>query len=163
MKCLLTGATGFLGANVVFELVRAGHTVRALGLPGSETRYIRDHCEEIFFGDVTSWEDVDAAVSGVDAVIHAAGDTSFWKRNFARQRAVNVDGSVTPCCYLRPDMGDAYVMGNVFKTPFVEVWRGERYRAFRERMQRDRSAMPVCGTCRGGTHDLLVATEEVKA
>ena len=94
MKCLLTGATGFLGANIVFELVRAGHTVRAFGLPGSETRYIRDHCEEIFFGDVTSWEDVDVAVSGVDAVIHAAGDTSFWKRNFARQRAVNADGPV---------------------------------------------------------------------
>ncbi len=94
MKCLLTGATGFLGANIVQELVRTGHQTRAFGLPGSETRYIRDHCEELVFGDVTSPEDVDAAVSGVDAVIHAAGDTSFWKRNYARQRAVNVDGSV---------------------------------------------------------------------
>src|SRR4029079_12447050 len=47
---------------------------------------------------------------------------------------VNVDGSVTPCCYLRPDMGDAFVMGNVFETEFLAIWRGERYRAFRAAM-----------------------------
>jgi radical SAM protein with 4Fe4S-binding SPASM domain len=73
---------------------------------------------------------------------------------------VNVDGSVTPCCYLRPDMGDAFVMGNVFETSFVEIWRGEKYRAFRASMLSGRESMPVCNTCRGGTHD-LVATEEV--
>jgi radical SAM protein with 4Fe4S-binding SPASM domain len=74
---------------------------------------------------------------------------------------VNVDGSVTPCCYLRPDMGEQYVMGNVFETPFQEIWRGERYQALRAAMLDDRSKMPVCGTCRGGTHDLYAAIEEV--
>ncbi len=76
---------------------------------------------------------------------------------------VNVDGSVTPCCYLRPDMGDAFVMGNVFETPFDEIWGGERYRAFRAAMLAGRSAMPVCMNCRGGTHDLFAAIEEVAA
>jgi radical SAM protein with 4Fe4S-binding SPASM domain len=75
---------------------------------------------------------------------------------------INVDGSVTPCCYLRPDMGEAFVMGNVFESSFAEIWRGARYRSFRERMLADRAAMPVCGTCRGGTHDLLAAVEDVK-
>ncbi len=75
---------------------------------------------------------------------------------------INVDGSVTPCCYLRPDMGPQFVMGNVFATPFREIWRGAPYRAFRESMLRDRAAMPVCARCRGGTHDLLAAVEEVK-
>ena len=74
---------------------------------------------------------------------------------------INVDGSVTPCCYLRPDMGDAFVMGNALTTPFAQIWRGERYRAFRAQMLAGREAMPVCGTCRGGTHDLLAAVEEV--
>lgn len=74
---------------------------------------------------------------------------------------VNVDGSVTPCCYLRPDMGDQFVMGNVFETPFRAIWRGEKYRAFRARMLRDRGDMPVCNKCRGGTHDLVAAVEEV--
>jgi radical SAM protein with 4Fe4S-binding SPASM domain len=74
---------------------------------------------------------------------------------------VNVDGSVTPCCYLRPDMGDPFVMGNVFETPFPSIWRGEKYRAFRAAMLAGRAAMPVCDRCRGGTHDLLAAVEEV--
>ncbi len=76
---------------------------------------------------------------------------------------INVDGSVTPCCYLRPDMGEAFVMGNAFETPFVEIWRGAKYRAFRAAMLAGRRAMPVCGACRGGTHDLLAAVEEVGA
>ncbi|HQG32051.1 MAG TPA: SDR family oxidoreductase [Deltaproteobacteria bacterium] len=92
MKCLVTGATGFLGTNVVHELARAGYDVRAFGLPGSETRYIEDVCEEILFGDVTNPADVDSAVAGTDAVIHCAGDTSFWKRRFERQRKINVEG-----------------------------------------------------------------------
>lgn len=92
MKCLVTGATGFLGTNVVHELVNAGHSVRAFGLPGSETRYIKDACTDIVFGDVTNPTDVESAVAGTDAVIHCAGDTSFWKRNFERQRMINEDG-----------------------------------------------------------------------
>ena len=35
MKCLVTGATGFLGTNIVHELVKNGWQVRAFGLPGS--------------------------------------------------------------------------------------------------------------------------------
>ncbi|MBS2020018.1 MAG: glycosyltransferase [Deltaproteobacteria bacterium] len=76
---------------------------------------------------------------------------------------VNVDGSVTPCCYLRPDMGDEFVMGNVFEAPFTSIWRGERYRRFRERMLAGRASMPVCNKCRGGTHDLVAAVEEIRA
>jgi radical SAM protein with 4Fe4S-binding SPASM domain len=74
---------------------------------------------------------------------------------------VNVDGSVTPCCYLRPDMGEAFVMGNIFETPFKSIWRGEKYRAFRAQMLTDRGQMPICNKCRGGTHDLIAAVEEV--
>jgi radical SAM protein with 4Fe4S-binding SPASM domain len=76
---------------------------------------------------------------------------------------VNVDGSVTPCCYLRPDMGDEFIMGNVFETPFDEIWQGERYRAFREAMLDGRESMRVCNRCRGGTHDLFASIEEVTA
>jgi radical SAM protein with 4Fe4S-binding SPASM domain len=93
---------------------------------------------------------------GVTPNTHHAFCTMAWDHT-----VVNVDGSVTPCCYLRPDMGPEFVMGNVFETPFLSVWRGERYRRFREAMLAGRAGMPVCGTCRGGTHDLLVAVEAV--
>jgi radical SAM protein with 4Fe4S-binding SPASM domain len=74
---------------------------------------------------------------------------------------INVDGSVTPCCYLRPDMGDQFVMGNAFTTPFVEIWRGSRYQNFRAAMLAGRENMPICSTCRGGTHDLIASVEPV--
>lgn len=94
MRCLVTGATGFLGTNLVHELVRDGWTVRAFGLPGSETRYIDDLPVEIMLGDITNPADVDRAVAGMEIVFHVAGDTSFWKRNIARQRLINSQGPV---------------------------------------------------------------------
>ena len=96
------------------------------------------------------------AADGETPSVRHAFCTMAWDHT-----VINVDGSVTPCCYLRPDMGPEFVMGNALEAPFAEIWRGEKYRAFRAQMLTDRSAMPVCGTCRGGTHDLIAAVEEV--
>jgi len=41
MKCLVTGATGFLGTNIVHELLKDGWDVRAFGLPGSNVTYYK--------------------------------------------------------------------------------------------------------------------------
>src|SRR5438132_13074102 len=38
MKCFVTGASGFIGANLVRELLAEGHSVKALLRPGSDTR-----------------------------------------------------------------------------------------------------------------------------
>jgi uncharacterized protein YbjT (DUF2867 family) len=65
---LVTGGTGTLGTRVVAELVTRRHTVRVLsrragpGVDGA-TRWV---------GDVRTGEGLDAAVSGVDVVVHAA-------------------------------------------------------------------------------------------
>ncbi len=91
-KVLLTGATGFLGTNVTLKLVEQGFKVKALGLEDSSTKYIEKEGVEIVFGDVVIPEDVQKAVKDVDIVIHVAGDTSFWKKLFKRQRKINVDG-----------------------------------------------------------------------
>ncbi|MFA5786547.1 MAG: NAD-dependent epimerase/dehydratase family protein [Actinomycetota bacterium] len=92
MKCLVTGATGFLGTNLVHELVKREWEVRALGLPGSETKYIQELPVEIVFGDVTDPGDMKKHCRGAEVVFHVAGDTSFWKRLYERQRRVNVLG-----------------------------------------------------------------------
>src|SRR5437762_1495056 len=82
------------------------------------------------------------AADGETPSVRHAFCTMAWDHT-----VINVDGSVTPCCYLRPDMGPEFVMGNALEAPFAEIWRGEKYRAFRAQMLTDRSAMPVCGTC----------------
>ncbi|MHA1267521.1 MAG: NAD-dependent epimerase/dehydratase family protein [Candidatus Helarchaeota archaeon] len=91
-KVLVTGATGFLGTNLSLLLLERGYEVRAFGLPGSTTQYLEGQEVEFQFGDVTNQKDVEKAVEGVDIVIHCAGDTSFWKKLFKRQRAINIDG-----------------------------------------------------------------------
>ncbi len=95
MKILVTGATGFLGTNMVLEALSCGHEVRAFGLPGSSTRYIEKPRVELMFGDVSDPVAVKNAVQGVDTIVHVAGDTSFWKKRFARQRRTNVEGPRT--------------------------------------------------------------------
>jgi len=81
-KILVTGATGFLGTNITLKLLEQGFSVRAFGLEGSTTKYIEKEGVEIVFGDITIPQSIQKAVEGVDAIIHVAGDTSFWKKLF---------------------------------------------------------------------------------
>jgi len=92
--CLVTGATGFLGTNLVHELVKQGWKVRASGMHGSDTQYIEDLPIEFVFADITKADEVSNLVKDCDVVFHVAGDTSFWKKNFTRQRKINIDGAV---------------------------------------------------------------------
>jgi NADH dehydrogenase len=73
MRVLVTGATGFVGNEVVKELLARGHRVRALVRPGSEAKLqVRDRVGEVF-GDILDRETVFQAAQGCDAVIHLVG------------------------------------------------------------------------------------------
>ncbi len=79
-KVLVTGAGGFIGSNVVEELVSAGYDVRALvhyngrGDRGMLGRLSSDVLRsiEVLSGDVTDAAMVRSLVSGCDAVCHLA-------------------------------------------------------------------------------------------
>ena len=93
MKCLVTGANGFLGTNLVHELVREGWQVRASGRQPAPCRWIAGLPVDYVAADITDASRVQEIVSGCEVVFHVAGDTSFWKRRYASQRANNVDGT----------------------------------------------------------------------
>ena len=42
MKCFVTGASGFIGSNLVHELIARGHRVKALIRPESDLRALAD-------------------------------------------------------------------------------------------------------------------------
>jgi nucleoside-diphosphate-sugar epimerase len=89
----LTGGSGFLGQHLIRQLRAAGHAVRALARsPASRARVEAAGAKPVD-GDLDAAERLDDALTGVDAVFHAAADTSTWSRHNARQVAVNVDGS----------------------------------------------------------------------
>ncbi|MFG2352315.1 SDR family oxidoreductase [Streptomyces sp. NPDC048521] len=77
LRCLVTGATGYIGGRLVPELLAAGHRVRCLARsPGK----LRDHPwagdAEVVAGDVTDADSVAEAMRGVDVayyLVHALG------------------------------------------------------------------------------------------
>ena len=76
MRILVSGANGFLGQQVVKQLLERGYSVRALIRPtASEPAEWRDKVE-IFRADLRVHEDLVSAFDGIDAVIHAAAATS---------------------------------------------------------------------------------------
>ncbi len=93
MNILVTGASGFIGQNLVPRLVRLGHKVRSLGRSNSLPSTISDLNIEHFPGDITNREQIARAISGCDLVFHLAGLVSYRMSDQAKQQAVNVLGT----------------------------------------------------------------------
>ncbi len=90
----VTGAAGFVGLNLVEELLAQGWRVIALHRAGSELTYLRQLPAARAVGDVTDAASVRRAMpQDVDAVFHVAGDTSLWSQHNAEQDRVNIDGT----------------------------------------------------------------------
>ncbi|HAY22951.1 MAG TPA: nucleoside-diphosphate sugar epimerase [Desulfobacterales bacterium] len=73
MRVLVTGGTGFVGKEVVRQLLAHNHQVRCLVRPGSEKKLGAAPEVEFAPGDVTRPESLPSAVQGCDAVVHLVG------------------------------------------------------------------------------------------
>ena len=67
----LTGGTGFLGSSLAAELLRRGHRVRVLALPGSESHVVQG-CE-VVHGDALHGESYTANIAPADTFVHLVG------------------------------------------------------------------------------------------
>lgn len=95
MKCFVTGASGFVGANLVHELVARGHRVRALVRERSDLRGLAGvECERVN-GDVTKRGNLETAMKGCDWCFHVAASYHLWLRDYAPMYAANVEGTRT--------------------------------------------------------------------
>ena len=93
MRVLVTGGTGFLGSHVVRGLLARGHEVRALVRPGNTSTIVDLPGVERTPGDVLDEASLRKACRGVQAVIHCAVRSGFWRRQDAIQRRVIADGT----------------------------------------------------------------------
>ncbi len=73
MKIFLTGATGFVGHEILKQLLAAGHSVRCLVRPGSEKKLPQGLGIEIHQGDATDPASLNGALNGCEAAIHLVG------------------------------------------------------------------------------------------
>lgn len=58
------------------------------------------------------------------------------------------DGKVVPCCF---DKDAHYVLGDLQKDDFADVWHGDCYRDFRQTLLQSRSSIEMCKNCTEGT------------
>jgi dihydroflavonol-4-reductase len=93
MDTIITGGTGFIGANVARELVAAGATVRVLARPGGDRRALDGVRVEFVEGDLLDAASVRRAVVGVQAVYHVAADYRLWTPDPATLYRTNVEGT----------------------------------------------------------------------
>ncbi len=92
-KCFVTGASGFIGANLVHELNAAGHEVKALVRAESDLRGLEGATFEAVSGDVTHRKKLESALRGCDWCFHVAASYHLWLRDYAPMYAANVDGT----------------------------------------------------------------------
>jgi dihydroflavonol-4-reductase len=93
MKVLVTGATGFIGGNLVRALLKRGYAVRALVRKESDRRNIDGLDIEISAGDLTDSASLAAALEGCDGLFHVAAAYTFWSRDPRRIYEANVTGT----------------------------------------------------------------------
>jgi len=93
MKCFVTGASGFIGANLVHELAARGHEVRALLRPGADLRGLEKAAFETILGDLSAPEALANGLRGCDWCFHVAASYSLWLKDYAPMYAANVEGT----------------------------------------------------------------------
>jgi len=75
MKILVTGGAGFIGSNIVDELLKEGHQVKVLdNFSTGRRENINDFLShiELIEGDIRSYHTVRQAVQGVEIILHQA-------------------------------------------------------------------------------------------
>src|ERR1700683_1642203 len=88
------GATGFVGLNMVKELMIRGWDVTALHRPSSDLKLLKRFRPKLAVGALTDQASLLAAIpEGTDTIFHVAGNTNMWRGGNAEQTRDNVDGT----------------------------------------------------------------------
>lgn len=77
-KILVTGASGFIGTNLVRALIKDGRQVRALVRESDRRDELESLGADLIRGDVSNRESLQRAVYGVDAVFHLAAVLGYF-------------------------------------------------------------------------------------
>lgn len=95
MKCFVTGATGFIGSNLVHELVGRGHSVKALIRRGADMRGLAGATFELVTGELLDAALLTSAMRGCDWCFHVAANYQLWLRDYRPMYRTNVEGTRT--------------------------------------------------------------------
>jgi len=92
-KCLVTGASGFIGQSVALRLLREKASVRALVRNPAKAVFLEKSGVENYPGDIMDRASIQKAVTGCEVVFHFAAITNEFKP-LSYYRQVNTNGSI---------------------------------------------------------------------
>jgi dihydroflavonol-4-reductase len=93
MRCFVTGASGFVGANLVHALIEDGHEVRALLRPNSDRRGLAGARYATITGDLLEAAALERGLAGCDWCFHVAASYHLWLRDYGPMYRSNVEGT----------------------------------------------------------------------
>lgn len=98
MRIFVTGATGFIGTELVRELLAAGHHVRGFTRSEAGAEQLKAAGAEVHRGDLKDLESLRSGAAGVDAVVHLAFNhddmSKFAESGQDERNAIEAIGSV---------------------------------------------------------------------
>ena len=97
MRVFVTGATGFIGTELVKELIEEGHHVRGLTRSDTGAEQLKSVGAEVHRGDLEDLDSLRRGAAGMDAVVNLAfdHDMSKFAQNAENEiRAIETLGSV---------------------------------------------------------------------
>ncbi len=97
MRIFVTGSTGFIGTELVKELIAAGHQIRGLTRSDEGVEQLKAVGAEVHRGDLTDLDSLRSGATGVDAVVHLAFNhdlSKFAQSSEDERKAIEALGSV---------------------------------------------------------------------
>ncbi len=88
MRVFVTGSTGFIGTELVKELIAAGHKVRGLTRSDAGVEQLQAVGAEVHRGDLQDLDSLRSGAKGMDVVVNLAFGHDFSK--FAENAAVEI-------------------------------------------------------------------------
>ena len=92
---LVTGVSGFVGAAVVRALAGRGYKVVGLVRQSSPRTNLADFPGELVVGDMRDFAAMQAAMAGVEALVHVAADYRLWAPDPEEIFRTNLEGTRT--------------------------------------------------------------------
>ena len=95
MEILITGISGRVGANLAYQLMQRGYTVRGLIFPGDpKTEKVRKLGVAVYEADMKDAEAIYHACDGVDGIVHLAAQMKQGSSTVQRMMEINSLGTL---------------------------------------------------------------------
>ena len=158
-KALVVGASGFVGAHLVRELIKQNIAVRIMVRATSDISMLDGLSFETSFGDVSDSDSMVNAMQGCDTVFHSAVNTGAWLTDSGPLYQTNVLGVINAIAAAKK----AHIQRFVLTSSLLTIGRAENEAVANEDCYPDNASLfteYMRSRCLAEHYLLLAAKEE---